>query len=89
MANLAVFLFYWREHRDEFNWILHFGFPIASTLVLLYAIQQSFPLATPFDLAPVVNGVWLLVGVAILVVLRSRGNEEWLLKAGQSIGESV
>ena len=89
MANLAVFLFYWREHRDEFNWILHFAFPIASTLVLLYAIQQSFPLATPFDLAPIVNGVWLLVGVAILVVLRSRGNEEWLVKAGQSIGESV
>jgi amino acid transporter len=89
MANLAVFLFYWREHRDEFNWILHFVFPIASTLVLLYAIYKSFPLATPFDLAPIVNAIWLLIGIAILIVLRARGNEEWLQKAGASIGESV
>ena len=89
MANLAVFLFYWREHRDEFNWILHFVFPIGSTAVLLWAIYKSFPLSTPFDLAPIVNGIWLLIGVAILVVLYLRGNEEWLNKAGASIGESV
>jgi amino acid transporter len=89
MANLAVFLYYWRQHRDEFNWILHFVFPIASSVVLLYAIYKSFPLVTPFDLAPIVNGVWLLIGVVILFALRARGNEEWLKKAGQSIGESV
>jgi amino acid transporter len=89
MANLAVFLYYWRQHRDEFNWILHFVFPIASSVVLLYAIYKSFPLVTPFDLAPIVNGVWLLIGVVILFALRASGNEEWLKKAGQSIGESV
>jgi len=89
MANLAVFLFYWREHRDEFNWILHFVFPVVSTVVLLYAIYKSFPLSTPFDLAPIVNAIWLLIGIGILVVLYFRGNEEWLNKAGASIGESV
>jgi amino acid transporter len=89
MANLAVFLFYWREHRAEFNWILHFVFPILSTGVLLYAIYKSFPLTTPFDLAPIVNVVWLAIGIVILIVLRARGNEEWLNKAGASIGESV
>ena len=89
LANVAVFRFYWTEHRSEFNWILHLVFPVASTVILLYAIYASFPLSSPFDLAPVVNGVWLLVGIAILLVLRSRGNEEWLVKAGQSIGESV
>ncbi|MEA2606895.1 MAG: hypothetical protein QOI00_1652 [Chloroflexota bacterium] len=89
MANLAVFVYYWRVHRDEFNVILHIVFPIASSLVLLYAIYKSFPLTSPFDLAPIVNGVWLVVGIVILLVLRARGNEEWLKKAGESIGESV
>lgn len=88
-ANLAVFLFYWNTMRNEFNWILHFVFPVLSTLVLLYAIYRSFPLTTPFDLAPIVNAVWFLIGVAILLFLRARGSEEWLNKAGASIGESV
>jgi amino acid transporter len=87
-ANIAVFRFYWTEHRSEFNWILHFVFPVLSTIVLLYAIYKSFPLATPFDLAPIVDGVWLLIGVVLLVVLYLRGNEQWLLKAGQSIAEA-
>jgi amino acid transporter len=89
MANLAVFLFYWNQVRSEFNWILHFVFPVLSTIVLLYAIWKSFPLATPYDLAPIINVAWLVIGIAILLVLRARGNEEWLNKAGQSIGESV
>jgi len=89
MANLAVFLFYWNQVRSEFNWILHFVFPVLSTIVLLYAIWKSFPLATPYDLAPIINVAWLVIGIAILFVLRARGNEEWLNKAGQSIGESI
>jgi amino acid transporter len=89
MANLAVFLFYWREKRDEFNWILHFVFPVLSSAVLLYAIYKSFPLVSPFDVAPFVAGAWLVIGIVILIALRARGREDWLDKAGQSIGESV
>jgi amino acid transporter len=89
MANLAVFLFYWREKRDEFNWILHFVFPLVSSGVLLYAIYKSFPLVSPYDVAPFVAGAWLVIGIVILIALRARGREEWLEKAGQSIGESV
>jgi amino acid transporter len=89
LANVAVFRFYWTEHRDEFNWILHVVFPLVSTAVLLYAIYASFPLATPFDLAPIVDGVWFVIGIVLLLALRARGNEDWLEKAGKSIGESV
>ena len=89
LANLAVFLFYWREHRDEFNWILHFLFPVVSSAVLIYAVYKSFPAADPYGFAPLLDGTWLLIGILILVYLRVRGNEEWLNKAGQSIGESV
>jgi amino acid transporter len=88
LANVAVFRFYWTEHRSEFNWILHAIFPVVSTAVLLYAIYKSFPLATPFDLAPIVDGAWLLVGIVILLALRARGNETWLTRAGESIAEA-
>ena len=87
-ANLAVFRFYWTERRSEFNWILHFVFPVLSTLVLIYAIYKSFPLASPFDLAPIVDGAWLVIGIGLLLYLRARGNEEWLTKAGESIAEA-
>jgi amino acid transporter len=87
-ANVAVFRLYWTEYRSEFNWILHVVFPIVSSLVLLYAIYKSFPLASPFDLAPPVDGLWFILGVVILVVLRARGHEDWLAKAGESIAEA-
>jgi amino acid transporter len=89
LANVAVFRFYWIERRDEFNWILHAVFPVASSAVLLYAIYESFPLTSPYDVAPFVAAAWLIVGIVILVALRARGNEEWLLKAGKAIGEEV
>jgi len=88
MANLAVFRFYWTEKRAEFNWILHALFPLVSSLILIYAIYKSFPAASPFDLAPFIDGGWLLIGVVILILLRARGNEDWLLKAGSAIGEA-
>ena len=87
-ANVAVFRLYWTEYRSEFNWILHVVFPIVSSLVLLYAIYKSFPLASPFDLAPIVDGGWFVVGIVILLVLRARGHEDWLAKAGESIAEA-
>jgi amino acid transporter len=89
LANLGVFLFYWREKRDEFNWILHFVFPLVSSGVLIYAIYKSFPQPDPYVWAPALDGAWLVIGILILVYLRIRGNEEWLNKAGASIGESV
>ena len=88
LANAAVVRLYWTEHRSEFNWILHVVFPVVSTLVLLYAIYKSFPLATPFDLAPLVDGGWFVIGVILLLVLRARGNEDWLVKAGESIAKA-
>jgi amino acid transporter len=87
-ANVAVFRLYWTEYRSEFNVILHVIFPVASTLVLLIAIWASFPLSSPFDIAPFVDGGWFVVGIIILIVLRMRGSEDWLAKAGESIAEA-
>ena len=89
LANIGVFLFYRREHRDEFNWLLHFVFPLVSSAVLIYGIYKSFPQPDPYWQAVIIDGVWLLVGIGILVILRIRGNEEWMNKAGQAVGEAI
>lgn len=92
MANLAVYVFYRREHRDEFNWLLHFIFPLVSSVVLIYACYRGFfdPFPdAPYNMGPFIVGGWLLIGVGMLLVLRSRGNEEWLLKAGQALGDEA
>jgi amino acid transporter len=91
MANLAVFMFYRGEHKDEFNVLLHLIFPLIGSAVLVYAVYASFfptlP-AAPYVYAPIIDGVWLIIGIALLFYLRARGQEDWLLKAGEAIGEA-
>jgi amino acid transporter len=92
MANAAVFRFYWREKRSQFNWLLHLVFPVVSSVILVYACYRGFfdPLAdAPYNLGPWVVGAWFVVGVVLLLVLRSRGDEDWMLKAGQALGDEV
>jgi amino acid transporter len=89
IANLAVFMYYWRERRAEFNWLLHAVFPLVSSIVLAYAVYQSFnPLpGEPYRYAPLVDGAWLVIGIVALYLLRARGREAWLLNAGKAVGE--
>lgn len=85
-ANFAVFFYYWRQRRSEFNVFLHVVLPVVSTAALVYVTIKSFqPFpAYPFSLAPYIDGVWLAIGIGILVVLTVRKQDEWMLKAGQS-----
>jgi len=89
MANVGVVLYYWRERRQEFNWIYHFVFPVGTSIILLYSVYASFnPLpAAPYNLTPVAVGVWLLLGIAVRVVLSVRGGQDWLQKAGEIVEE--
>jgi amino acid transporter len=89
MANIGVVLYYWRENRKEFNAIYHFVFPVGTSLILLYSVYASFnPLpAPPYNITPLVAGGWLVLGIAILVALRLRGNESWLQRAGDIVEE--
>lgn len=88
-ANLGVVLYYWRVRRSEFNWILHFVFPVGTSAILLYSVYKSFYpwLPHPYNLSPFIAGAWLLLGLAALGVLQSRGGEDWMKKAGQVAGE--
>src|SRR5713101_2449307 len=95
-ANIGVIVYYWRERRSEFNWLWHAILPVASTLVLLYAIYQSFPPGCPavncpvdpYAKAPLVAGGWLVVGILVLVYYTLSKREQWLKTAGAALGES-
>ena len=96
VANVGVFMFYRGEHRAEFNPILHAVFPLVSSIVLLLAMYFTFfppegygtPPSEPYSFAPIIDTIWLLIGVGILFWMRARGQEEWLLNAGNAIGEA-
>ena len=89
MGNIGVLVHYWRHRRSEFNWILHFVFPVGTTAVLIYSLVKSFsPFpSSPNNWSPLIVGVWMAIGVVILVVLKLRGNEGWLEKAGEIIDD--
>jgi amino acid transporter len=82
-ANFAVAFYYLRFRRDEFNWLLHIGFPVISTAALVYVTIKSFqPFPSfPYNYAPLIDGAWLVIGVVILLVLWLRGKDAWLAKA--------
>jgi amino acid transporter len=89
MGNLGVVVHYWRERRSEFNWLLHFVFPVGTSVVLGYSLVKSFsPFpASPYNWSPAIVGGWLLLGVLVLVVMKARGGEKWLDRAGEIVGE--
>jgi amino acid transporter len=88
-ANLGVVRYYWREQRAHFNWILHFIFPVGTSALLIYSLYKSFsPFPShPYNWSPFIVAAWLVIGIGILAVLRWRGNEGWLSKAGAIVEE--
>lgn len=75
-TGVSCAVFYLREHRDEFNIVLHLLIPLAASVffipVLLAAFGLDFaglgiqPLASPASYAPYVIVVWMVLGVLVL-----------------------
>src|SRR5262249_12606107 len=88
-ANIGLVKYYMTKARNEFNFILHFVFPVGTSLVLLYSIYAAFiPLpAAPNHYTPLVAAISLALGIVIVVVMKAQGREEWLTKAGEVIAE--
>jgi len=61
-----------------------------STAALIYVTVKSFQPypAFPYDLAPLIDGVWLVVGFGILTYLWASKKDQWIAKLGQSAVES-
>ena len=76
MANVGVIHYFWTQRRAEFNWILHFVFPVGTSAVLIYSLDKSFnPLpALSRKLGAVARDRrGSLLGIVILGVLQGEG----------------
>jgi hypothetical protein len=84
-VNLAVIGFYYRERRSEFSPIKHLVVPILGILLLIPAFLGVLggltiplfdikldPLASPYDVVPLIVLVWMILGVVAYFVLRTR-----------------
>ena len=89
LGNAGVFRYFWLGHRPDRSFFSHVLLPLVSTLLLIYIGYKSLvPLpAKPVGWAPVVAVVWALIGVVLLVAMRIRGREHWLLSAGRAIND--
>ena len=95
IANIGVIRYYLTERRSEFNVFKHMVFPVVSTGVLIWAVAISFQPActvscpaSPYSWAPLVDGVWLILGILVLVYYRSKGRDDWVKNAGLALGEA-
>ena len=84
-VNLAVIGFFCRERRAEFYLIKHLIVPILGIALLIPAFLGVLggltiplldikldPLATPYDIVPLIVLIWMVLGVVAYFVLRSR-----------------
>jgi amino acid transporter len=91
IANVAVFWYYLFQRRSDFNILLHIIFPLISTGALIYALVYSFiPFpASPYKWAPLIDGIWLALGLAVLAIMWIRKSDSWLQTAGAALGEET
>lgn len=90
-GNLGVFLYYRREHRGEFRLIWHAILPLVSSIAVLrvaYLSVVAWP-PPPLRYAPFIVVGWLVLGLAVLVLMKQLGQEQWLLHAGSATQEAM
>jgi amino acid transporter len=75
-GNIGVYFLYRRQRPAEFNPVLHFVFPVLSTLSLMWVAYHSVvPLPdAPLRYAPILVGGWLIAGVVLLLTVRRASN---------------
>jgi len=82
LTNLSNFVFYLRERRAEVNIVWNAIVPLVGSLIFLPALAAALgidfanlgigALSPPSNLAPLVIGVWMLIGVALLIYFAVR-----------------
>jgi len=70
--NLAMVVFMWRRHRDEFSWLRHGGIGLIGAVLVGVGLYPSF---VPFPIAPdnymvFVLIVWLIAAAGVSLLLR-------------------
>jgi amino acid transporter len=99
-VNLATIGYYWRERRDEFNWLKHLIVPVIGFILMIPAFfgvlggvtlpilnLELAPLGEPYSYVPPLVGVWMLIGVVIGLYFWSRERDK-LRSVRLAMGES-
>jgi len=75
LGNIALPVFYLKEHRSEFSWLLHLLIPAAATALLLYCLYLVvWPVPVyPLNLPAYIAAGWLVFSIGLVIWLaRSR-----------------
>ncbi|MGZ3666696.1 MAG: hypothetical protein ACXVDA_19695, partial [Ktedonobacterales bacterium] len=74
LVNVACVRFFWRKRRAQFNVLRHVVFPVVSTLIVgtIFVAAVTSPGSGPLSFIPYVVAVWLALGVALLLIMRSK-----------------
>ena len=81
--NLSCMVYYLRQQRAEFNWLLHAVIPVLGILAFIPAwltalgLGSSFlkfvtPLTYPSSETGLAIGIWYVLGIAVLAYLYAR-----------------
>jgi len=85
-VNIAAIGYYLGEGRSQFNVVKHVIVPVIGVILLIPAFLgvlggltipildiELTPLASPFSIVPPLVGIWMIAGIILYFVLRSRG----------------
>ena len=99
-VNVAAIGYYMGEGRAEFNVLKHVIVPIIGVILLIPAFLGVLggvtipildvpipPLVSPFDVVPLFVAVWMVVGIVLYFVLRSR-SAETIARVGDVVSEA-
>lgn len=78
---VALPVYYWREHRDEFNWLLHVIVPAGGIAILVNPFYESVkPIPGPLASVPWATLIGVVAAVAFAVgrsiIVRARTSED-------------
>ena len=82
---------FWRERGTtggRYNPVLDIVLPAVAIVICGYTIYKSVVPAPPhpIDEAPYIAGIWIVIGIVVLLWLRSR-NPDRVRRFGEALGE--
>ncbi|GER90579.1 amino acid permease [Dictyobacter vulcani] len=74
LVNIACLRFFRQQRRSQFSLLRHGLMPIVSTILMAAIFVAAFiaPGPAPLSFVPIVVGVWLLIGAALIIFMRKQ-----------------
>jgi amino acid transporter len=99
-VNIASAFYYWRKRRSDFNWLKHFVVPLLGTIAMIPAFMGVLggvtipvlditldPLPEPFNIVPLLVGVWMVAGIVLYFVLNAQ-RPDAVARLGEAVSEA-